>query len=163
MCGKLQIENTKYAKLPHLIQNLKPLYQKQRKCMLGHHRRTSSSQYNSSILGNDDLGRTMAEFDIHFKELEKEASSFSSQKEKASHDKENELEVQNAVCKLDSNVYSMKKIFDSISHLLDDEEVSTENSSNKSSQGKKKHVKNRVSLQAVETKTIDFRPFLTTS
>lgn len=93
MCSKLQSENNRFAKLPYLISNLKPFYQKQRKCMLGHHRRTSSSQYNSSILGHDDLSRIMAEFDIHFKELEKEASSFQSCKENASHAKENELEV----------------------------------------------------------------------
>ena len=93
MCSKLHSENNRFAKLPYLISNLKPLYQKQRKCMLGHHRRTSSSQYNSSILGHDDLSRIMAEFDIHFKELEKEASSFQSCKENASHAKENEREV----------------------------------------------------------------------
>ena len=63
----------------------------------------------------------MAEFDIHFKELEKEASSFQSCKENASHTKENEREVYNSVCKLDNNVYGMQKIFDSISHLLDEE------------------------------------------
>ena len=106
----------------------------------------------------------MAEFDVHFKELEKEASSFQSWKENASHAKENELEVYNQVCKLDSNVYSMQKIFDSISHLIDEEQSkSDEDGASESENKSKKHVKNRMSLHCVETKTIDFRPFLTTS
>ena len=114
------------------------------------------------MLGHDELSRTMAEFDIHFKELEKEASQFQSRKESTSHTKENLEEVYNSVCKLDSNVYSMQKIFDSISHLLDEDQG---NGSTDGEYGcekkKKKHVKNRMSMNCVETKTIDFRPFLT--
>ena len=63
----------------------------------------------------------MADFDLHFKELEKEALLLQGQKADASsHSKENQVEVENLVGKLDSNLYGMKKIFDSIGHLLDE-------------------------------------------
>ena len=78
----------------------------------------------------------MAEFDLHYKELEKEAASLiAAQKQQSSLgvSKENEQELCNQVSKLDSNVYRMKKIFDSIGHLLGDDEAAQNDQENVSS------------------------------
>lgn len=92
----------------------------------------------------------MSEMDLKIKELEREASYLDGPKE-GQPPQGISMEVYNSVCLLDSNVYAMKKIFDSIGELLVEEDK----------QGNSRTVgKSRQSLVDVQTKIIDFRPFL---
>ena len=83
--------------------------------------------------------------------------------------------MENLVGKLDSNLYGMKKIFDSIGHLLDEGESiggqgqnninNNNNDGINSTKQSKRNDKNRQIPLHIEAKTIaiDFRPFLTSS
>ena len=60
--AKQQQEIDRYGRLPELVRHIRLSFQKQKKTVLGN-KRITSAHINTSILGNDEISRSISDLD----------------------------------------------------------------------------------------------------